>query len=214
MHIAVIYGSVRSERSGIRVVRWVESALRRHRHQVTRIDPADRPLPLLDRMYKEFEPGTAPADMEWIARELRGADAFVVVSAEYNHSIPPALKNLLDHFLQVTRWRPAAIVTYSAGHTAGVRAQATLRSILGELGTVTIPTMVDVATVDDAIDEDGNATDDALDEALEQMTVELGWFGDALARERERGVPYGGDAITPRTDAAKPDPSELHDEDS
>ena len=47
--------------------------------------------------------------------EARSADAFVVVSGEYNHSISPALSNLLDHFLEEYFWRPSAIVCYSAG---------------------------------------------------------------------------------------------------
>ena len=207
MHVAVIFGSVRSERSGPRVMRWVEAALRRHGHRVTRIDPAERPLPLLDFMYKEYAAGEAPETMEWIAARLREADAFVVVSAEYNHTIPPALKNLLDHFLHVTRWRPTAIVTYSAGHTGGVRAQSMLRSVMGELGTVTIPTMVDVATVDDALDESGEPTVDGLGDTLEQLVVELDWFATALARERERGVPYGEDDISPRSNATTDRPA-------
>ena len=57
-------------------------------------------LPLLDRMYKEYPKGEAPENLENLARLYRQADGFVVVSGEYNNSIPPALSNLLDHFLE------------------------------------------------------------------------------------------------------------------
>ena len=50
---------------------------------------------------------------------FRRADAFVIVTAEYNHSIPPALSNTLDHFLEEYFWRPSAIVCYSAGAFGG-----------------------------------------------------------------------------------------------
>ena len=79
------------------------------------VDPLVVQLPLLDCMYKEYEKGKAPAVLEELAVLYRAADAFVVVSAEYNHSIPPALSNLLDHFLEEYFFRPSAIVCYSAG---------------------------------------------------------------------------------------------------
>ena len=73
-------------------------------------------------MYKEYEKGQAPEILERLATRIRAADAFIIVSGEYNHSIPPALSNLLDHFLEEYFWRPSAIVCYSAGAFGGVRA--------------------------------------------------------------------------------------------
>ncbi len=73
-------------------------------------------------MYKEYAPGEAPENLERLAGQIKAADAFIIVSGEYNHSIPPALSNLLDHFLEEYFWRPSAIVCYSAGGFGGVRA--------------------------------------------------------------------------------------------
>ena len=108
-------GSVRQERRGIRVARYVERRLIERGHAVTVIDPTDVRLPLLDRMYKEYPKGSAPPQLEALATLYRAADAFVIVSAEYNHSIPPALSNLLDYFLEEYFWRPSTIVCYSGG---------------------------------------------------------------------------------------------------
>src|SRR3954447_12174485 len=115
LKIAVILGSVRSDRVGLRVARFVTDRLHARGHDVTLVDPIEFPLPLLDRMYKEYAPGTAPPVLERLAELYRRADAFAVVSGEYNHGILPALKNLLDHFLEEYFFRPSAIVCYSAG---------------------------------------------------------------------------------------------------
>ena len=76
-----------------------------------------------------------------LAGRIKAADAFIIVSGEYNHSIPPALSNLLDHFLEEYFWRPSAIVCYSGGSFGGVRAAVQLRAMLCELGTPSIPSL-------------------------------------------------------------------------
>ena len=100
LKIAVLAGSVRSDRQGIKAARFVERTLAARGHEVTVVDPVTLQLPLLDRMYKEYANGEAPETLEHLAALYRAADAFVVVSGEYNHSIPPALSNLLDYFLE------------------------------------------------------------------------------------------------------------------
>src|SRR5690348_12483507 len=115
MNFVVMAGSVRSDRQGIKAARFVERGLRARGHEVSLVDPCALKLPLLDRMYKEYEKGNAPAVLEHLATLYRAADGFVVVSGEYNHSVPPALSNLLDHFLEEYYFRPSAIVCYSTG---------------------------------------------------------------------------------------------------
>src|SRR5689334_16657505 len=97
--VPVLLGSVRRDRQGIRAARLVVNALADRGHEPVLVDPLELQLPLLDRMYKEYESGRAPAPLERLAALYRRADGFLIVSAEYNHGMPPALKNLLDHFL-------------------------------------------------------------------------------------------------------------------
>lgn len=186
----VLYGSVRTERKGIRVARFVVDQLRERGHEVTLVDPLEYRLPMLDRMYKEFDEGEAPAPMEELARLYRKADAFVVVSGEYNHGLPPALKNLIDHFMKEYFWRPAAIVSYSAGSFGGVRAAVHLRTVLAEVGMVTIPSQMPVPKVADAFDPDGRPAEEAWLGRVGRLLDELEWFATALARARAEGVPY------------------------
>ena len=139
LRIPVIYGSVRSGRQGIKIARFVERQLRGRGHEVTLVDPLQEQLPLLERRFKDYQPGTAPAALERLAELYRQADAFVIVSGEYNHSVPPALTNLLDYFLEEYFFRPSGIVSYSSGAYAGVRATVQLREMLCTLGMPSIP---------------------------------------------------------------------------
>jgi NAD(P)H-dependent FMN reductase len=186
LKIAVVYGSVRTARQGIKAARFVVRKLEARGHHVTLIDPKERQLPLLDRMYKEFARGEAPDVLETIAAVFRDADGFIIVSGEYNHSIPPALKNLLDHFQKEYHRKPSGIVTYSAGPFAGLRGLANLRAILGELGTAGIPTVLPVSKVQDAFDDDGRALDDAYDKRVVGFLEEFEWYARALRAARRQ----------------------------
>src|SRR4051812_23900184 len=190
LDILVFYGSVRSDRQGIKAARFVVNQCRERGHEVDLIDPMVERLPLLDRMYKEYESGQAPEVLERLAGRIRAADAFIVVSGEYNHSIPPALSNLLDHFLEEYFWRPSAIVCYSAGAFGGVRAAMQLRAMLCELGTPSIPSLLPVPKVQDAFDEDGRPRDEAYHRRAARFFDELEWYARALKQARAGGVPY------------------------
>jgi NAD(P)H-dependent FMN reductase len=190
LHIAIIYGSVREARVGIRVVRYLSSALRRRGHTTAVVDAAEQCLPLLDRMYKEYERDAAPAVLEGLAKLYRKADAFVIVSGEYNHGIPPALKNLLDHFLEEYFFRPSAIVCYSAGQFGGVRAAMQLRMTLAELGMSSIPSLLPIPRVQEVFTPAGDPTDPAFERHSERFFRELEWYAQALQQARASGVPY------------------------
>jgi NAD(P)H-dependent FMN reductase len=189
LDVVIFYGSVRQERQGIRAAKFIENACRGRGYRVSLIDPAVDRLPLLDRMYKEYEPGQAPEVLEKLAGLIKSADAFIIVSGEYNHSIPPALSNVLDHFLEEYYWRPSAIVCYSAGDFGGVRAAMQLRAMLCELGTSSIPSLFPVPKVQDAFDEEGRPLDNALERRAGRFLDELEWYANALKAARGAGVP-------------------------
>jgi NAD(P)H-dependent FMN reductase len=191
LRLVVVYGSVRSARQGIRAARFVVNECRARGHEVTLVDPLDYPLPFLDKMYKEYPRGEAPEMLERLAALIVPADAVVVVSGEYNHSIPPALSNLLDHFLEEWFWKPSAIVCYSAGPFGGVRAAMQLRMMLGELGMASIPSIFPVPKVQDAVAEDGTPTDPTTHDRLQKFLDELEWYGHALREARNRPLERG-----------------------
>ena len=190
MKFAVIAGSVRSDRQGIKAARFVERSFMARGHDVTLIDPVEVQLPLLDRMYKEYPPGGAPEVLERLAAIYRASDGFVVVSGEYNHSIPPPLSNLLDHFLEEYFFRPSAIVCYSAGPFGGVRAAMQLRAMLGELGMPSISSILPIPAIGKALSDEGAAIDPAYTRRFARFASEFEWYADALRLARLKGVPY------------------------
>jgi NAD(P)H-dependent FMN reductase len=190
LNVVVLLGSVRSDRKGIRIARYVERQFTGRGHAVTLVDPQALQLPLLDRMYKEYSPGSAPPVLEQLAALYRAADAFVIVTAEYNHSVPPALSNLLDHFLEEYFWRPSAIVCYSAGAFGGVRAAMQLRAMLCELGMPSISSLFPVPRVEQAFSDAGEPSDDGADRRFARFAAELEWYAEALRARRASGVPY------------------------
>ena len=133
-------------------------------------------------MYKEYPSGQAPEALERLASQFKAADAFIIVSGEYNHSIPPALSNMLDHFLAEYFWRPSAIVCYSAGPFGGVRAAMQLRAMLCELGTPSIPSLLPIAKVQDAFDDEGHPHDEAYHRRADRFLGELEWYARASSR--------------------------------
>jgi NAD(P)H-dependent FMN reductase len=190
LNFVVIYGSVRSDRQGIKAARFIIKHIEARGHQAILIDPVEYQLPLIDKMYKEYPRGEAPYDLEKIAEIFRNADAFVIVSGEYNHIMPPALANLMAYFMNEYFWRPAGIASYSKGSFGGVRAASHLRDMLSEIGLVTIPSTFPVSKIRETFDENGKALDPAYDRRIQRFLNELEWYSNALKEARKEGVPY------------------------
>ncbi len=187
LNTAVVYGSARQSRQGIKAALFIVRQLESRGHDVELVDSEAQKLPLLDRMYKEFDKGEAPAAMEKIAEIFRNADGFIIVSGEYNHSVPAALKNLLDHFQKEYLYKPSGLVTYSAGPFGGVRALVNLRGIMAELGAPSIPSAFPISKVQDSFDDEGNVLDTPYDQWVGKFLDEYEWYADALKCARGKG---------------------------
>jgi NAD(P)H-dependent FMN reductase len=195
LNVLVVVGSVRSDRIGIRPARYLRRLCASRGHEVTLVDPLECRLPLLDRMHKEYPAGQAPEALERLAKLIKSSDAVVVVAGEYNHSIQPALSNLLDHFLEEWFWRPAAIACYSAGQYGGVRAAMQLRALLPEIGMPSIPSILALPRAQDLFDEEGQPKADWLARQAGRFLDELEWYADAACRT-EPASPRSSDSRT------------------
>ena len=189
LNLTLIYGSVRTDRQGIKAARFLERAVSERGHAATLIDVKEHPLALLDRMFKEYPVGQAPTVLERLASIIKASDGFLIVSGEYNHGIPPALKNLLDHFLEEWFYRPSAIACYSAGAFGGVRAAMQLRMTLAELGMASIPSLLPIPRVQDAFTDDGTPTDERMHGWAKPFLDEFEWHAQALKDARAEGLP-------------------------
>lgn len=190
--ILVFYGSYRRDRQGIRLADYCVRQLAERGAEVELIDAAALGLPMLDRMYKEYPEGEAPAALETLAGKIRAADAFLFVVGEYNWSVQPGLKNLTDHFLEEWFWRPAAIASYSAGRFGGVRAGLAWRDILGEMGMVVVSSTLAVGPMKDTLDADGQPVGEggkALERQFPRFADDLAWWTAAAKGQRARAEP-------------------------
>lgn len=188
--VPVILGSVRSERQGIKAANFIIARLRERGHEPVLVDPMELDLPLLDKMYKEYPRGEAPEKLERLADLYRRADGFMIVSAEYNQSMPAALKNTLDYFLEEYFYRPSSIVCYSAGRFGGVRAAIALRPVLAEMGMSSLPSVLAIPSIGKALQEDGTSNEPWIDKSAVKFLDEFEWYATALKAKREAdGVP-------------------------
>jgi len=191
-NILIFYGSYRSDRQGIRLADWLVRAFVARGAGAELVDARAVNLPMLDRMYKEYPAGEAPADLEALACKIKAADAFVFVTGEYNWGVQPGLKNLTDHFLEEWFWRPAAIASYSAGRFAGARAGLAWHGTLSEMGMVVVSSTLAVGGIGRAFDAAGEPAGEggaALVKTFPRFADDLAWWTDAAREQRRRATP-------------------------
>src|SRR5882762_11305831 len=192
VRVLVFYGSYRSDRMGIRLADYIVAGLQARGGDVEFVDAKAIGLPMLDRMYKEYPPGSAPEALESLASKIRASDAFVFVTGEYNWGMQPGLKNLTDHFLEEWFWRPAAIASYSAGRIAGARAATAWHGTLSEMGMVVISSTIAVGPIAQTLSEKGEPIAEggkALERAFPRFADDLAWWIEAAKAQRARKPP-------------------------
>jgi NAD(P)H-dependent FMN reductase len=190
--ILVFYGSYRSDRLGIRLAQFIVDRLRRRGEDVEFIDAKAVGLPMLDRMYKEYPKGGAPEALEKLAGQIRAADGFLFITGEYNWGVQPGLKNLTDHFLEEWFWRPAAIVSYSAGRLSGAHAATAWHGTLCEMGMVVVSSTIAVGPIAHTLSADGEPIGEggkALEAQFPRFADDLVWWIEAAKAQRARKQP-------------------------
>ena len=186
LHIAIIAGSTRPGRHSAEIAEWVHrAASRRGDATYDVIDLADHPLPHLDEEMPPIMGAYAgPHTRSWAATIAR-YDGFVIVTPEYNHSIPGVLKNAIDYLYAEWNDKAAGVVAYGAEN--GARAAEQLRLVFGELRVPVVRQYVGLSLHDDFVDFerlDPRAHQvDLLDTLLGEVTT----WGRALHQVRVPG---------------------------
>ncbi|WNK20205.1 NAD(P)H-dependent oxidoreductase [Halomonas piscis] len=162
---------------------------------VTLIDPLDFDTGPVFKPHFAYSERRVPEPLEKLAQAIDAADAYVMVSPEYNHSMSPALADLLNHFgASRFAYKPSAIVTYSAGQWGGVRAAVGMRSFLSELGCLPVSAMVHVHQAQNVFSEDGGYQADVdkirWESYLNRTFTQLWWWADAAQRQRQQNDPH------------------------
>ncbi|RZQ63048.1 NADPH-dependent FMN reductase [Amycolatopsis suaedae] len=184
LRLVVIIGSTRAGRFCPTVAEWFAGQARaRTDFKTDVIDLAEAWLP---DVLPADDAGEQPGPVRELSPWLAEADAFVVVTPEYNHSFPAALKNAIDWFYDEWQAKPVGYVSYG-GIAGGLRAVEHLRGVFNELHAVSVRTSVTFPNFHERFGEDGRPKDrERYERSATGLLDELSWWGDALRRQRAR----------------------------
>lgn len=187
LRLAMLVSCSRSSRTGAMIAEWLyETTSDLSLFAVDRLDLVGWELPPVPTL----TPSPAVQEISRrLSRRLTEADAFLVVTPEYNHSFPALLKIVIDW--NHTQWRakPVAFVSYG-GRSGGIRATEQLRQVFGELHAVSLRDGMSFHSPRDRFDADGRPEDAAgAHTAAKVMLNQLSWWAHALADAR-RKYPY------------------------
>ncbi|MFD5108873.1 NADPH-dependent FMN reductase [Streptomyces cinereoruber] len=188
LSLALVVASDREGRFAPVLADWLLSRLaEREDFTTTVVDLAGVDLPTS----LSYAPSPAVrAELAKVTPALEAADAFVVLTPEYNHSFPAALKNLIDRYYTEWQAKPVGFVSYG-GISGGLRAVEQLRQVFAEMHAVTVRDTVSFQHAHEQFDEDGRHKDPAGAEgAAKALFDQLAWWGHAL-RDAKSVRPYG-----------------------
>ncbi|MFH8885253.1 NADPH-dependent FMN reductase [Streptomyces californicus] len=188
LKVAVILGSNRDGRFGPVVAAWFLARAAGHPGiETDLIDVAEADLPAAITFSPDAD---SAARLGAVSARLAAADAFVVLTPEYNHSFPAPLKTLIDWHNAEWRAKPVAFVGYG-GVSGGLRAVEHLRQVFAELHAVTLRDTVSFHNAGALFDDEGRHLDpEPADAAAKTLLDQLVWWGTAL-RDARKARPYG-----------------------
>jgi len=175
LFIPLLLGTQRKNRESWHVARWLLGQMESRDEIETQLfDVRDFVLPVDDY-------GTAIASQfpEWRDAIIR-ADGLVIVTPEYNHGYPGALKSVLDLLLKEYIHKAVALVGVSAGPWGGTRVIESMVPMVRELGLAVTFSDLNFPKVADTFDADGNLLDDTYEDIVEGFLDELAWLAATL----------------------------------
>ena len=174
LNIALLIGSSRPGRIADRVLKWLLPELFSSDFNIHVIDARD------------YDPAVTgrPLPAEQLNKEIERADAFILLTPEYNHSFSAPLKAMLDAVGRAWRKKPVGFISYG-GISGGLRAIEQLRLVVAELDMVGIRESVSIFHPWTSILEDGEPVEaERLNASLTRMTDALVWWGTVLKAAR------------------------------
>lgn len=182
MRIEIISGSPRAKTVTYRLALFIQRMLReRSEHEVGIIDLREHNLPLLETVFTSV--ADTPEVYKPLSERMFAANAFILVTPEYNGSYTPALKNLLDHFPKQSR-KVFGIATASQGALGGMRAAISLQQLVFALFGIGSPYMLVTPHVDKKFDEEGNLQDSAFQKSADVFLNEFLWLAEKVVDEK------------------------------
>ena len=178
MQIEIVSGSPRKESLSFRVALHLQQQISSSSsHTVNIMDVRDWHFPLLQEVISGEE--AAPEHLQPLAKRMFAAQAFILVTPEYNGTYTAALKNLFDYFPKQSH-KAFGVVTASPGAMGGMRASQQLLLLVSGIFGVACPNMLIVPGVDKKFAPDGQLADPSYAKAVETFTREWLWLAERL----------------------------------
>jgi NAD(P)H-dependent FMN reductase len=173
--LPVLLGTNRKERNSVHVAKWLLAEMEKRPEIETRLFDVD------DFALPQHDYGTGIKDRfpDWRDTVAR-ADGLVLVTPEYNHGYPGALKGVLDLLLKEYTHKSVALVGVSAGPWGGTRVIEALVSVVRELGLAVTFTDLNFPSVQQKFDQDGKLLDEAYQKRVKDFLDELIWMSRTL----------------------------------
>ncbi len=182
MRIALLSGSPRISSVTHRVALHIKDWLKQNSdHETDIIDMKEWNVPAVQSVW--VSPEKVPVEFKPLAEKIFTADAFILISPEYNGSYSPAMKNLLDHFPK-QHHKPFGIVTASPGAMGGIRAAQQLQLLVPALFGIVSPYMLIVPAVDKKFSPDGDLLDESFQNAVHNFISEFLWLSEKIVTEK------------------------------
>ena len=186
MNIEIISGSPRENSVTNRLALFLKKHLTKAtQHDIGLIDVRDWNLGLLQNVFTSVN--KTPEEFKPLAERMFAADAFILVTPEYNGSFSAALQNLLDHFPKQNH-KTFGLVTASVGAMGGIRSSQQLFLLIPGLFGIASPQMLVVPFVDKKFDAEGNLTDVSIEKAIDIFVNEFIWLSESLYSEIETSL--------------------------
>ena len=181
MRIEIIAGSPRTNSVTRRVALYLQQWIEKNtEHKAGIIDMREWQLPPLQSVW--VSPEKAPEEFRQLAQRVFDADAYILVTPEYNGSYSPAMKNLLDYFPK-RHHKVFGIATASPGAMGGMRASQQLLLLVPALFGLASPYMLIVPGVDKKFDENGSLLDESYYNTVHNFMSEFLWLAEKIVTE-------------------------------
>lgn len=183
MKITIISGSPRQQSVTVRVAKYLLKYFseKYSAHQFQFVNLQEHQIPFIQKVWSTLN--DVPEEFKPVAEKIYSADAFVLVTPEYNGSMSSALRNLFDHFPKQTK-KVFGIVTASEGVMGGIRAAVAMQNQICAWFGIPCPNMLIVGNMDKRFDAEGNLLEEKFINNIMSFGNEFIWLAEAVANKK------------------------------
>lgn len=186
IHLQIVVVSVRKNRRGPIIAQWAADVVRRDaRFAVEVVDLAEVNLPVFDEPHHPRHGRYEHAHTQRWSEIVARGDAYLIVTPEYNHSAPAAIKNAIDYLNAEWRHKPIAFVSYG-GVSGGTRAIAAMRPVASAVKMFPVSESVAIPFFDKMISDNMFRPSPGLEESFKPMLDSIAFLVDKLGAHGKR----------------------------